>query len=104
MCRLNLIHPANKMIAFFLTAILCTSAASAPRSAAISFIAQTGLKTYLVTPSQGRAGKDYDVLIMSDDPNCGTNHELAKAKVLAPEGTSVTVLSTTASDCSIAAR
>lgn len=103
MLRRNLLHSANKTLASFLISLVGISGVSAHRSGPNPLVVQ-GQKTYLVTPSQGRPGKDYDLLIMSDDPNCKSSKELAKAKLFAPEGTSVTVLSTTASECSIAAR
>lgn len=42
----------------------------------------------LVTPSQGRAGTDHGVVISS--PGSEGKHELAKALLIAPEGTPVT--------------
>jgi hypothetical protein len=65
---------------------------------------QAAPRTYLVTPGQGRAGKDYDLLVMSDDSACTSKHELAKAKLIAPEGTGVTVISSNSSDCTLTAR
>jgi hypothetical protein len=76
--------------ALILIVILCNSAAFTRPNVALASAIQSPIKTYLVTPSQGTAGKDHDLLISS--PGCEGHHELANATLVAPEGTPLTVL------------
>jgi hypothetical protein len=46
--------------------ILCDSAESTPRHLAVASAVQPPLKTNLVTPSRGKAGKHYDLLIIGE--------------------------------------
>ena len=95
----------NKALALLMTSILCSSLGAMPRFSKSIVPVQGMVKTYLVTPGQGRAGKDYDLLIMGESADCQNTHELAKAKLVAPEGTPLTVLEpATQADCSITAR
>lgn len=41
---------------------------------------------YQVTPSEGQAGQEYDLLITSNNPNCETSNELKDAKLIIPQG------------------
>lgn len=50
------------------------------------------LKPYTISPSKGRPGKEYDVLVVSKSPNCGSTAELANAYLVHPEGGSVAVV------------
>jgi hypothetical protein len=96
---------ANKLLTLILIVIFCSSAGSTPRHFALGSAIQAPLKTYLVTPSQGRAGKDYDLLILGESPGCEAQHELAKAKLVAPEGSPLAVVETTTqADCNITAK
>lgn len=96
---------ANKILALVLIVTLYSLGGSTPRYLAVTSAVQTPLKTYLVTPSQGRAGKDYDLLIIGESPGCEAQHELAKAKLVAPEGSPLAVIETTTqADCNITAR
>jgi hypothetical protein len=97
--------PANRAPVLVLIMILCNPAGSTPRHFALENSIQAPLKTYLVTPSQGRAGKDYDLLIIGESPGCEAQHELAKAKLVTPEGSPLAVLETTTqADCNITAK
>ena len=103
--RCELFALANKTFALVLLMILCNSARVAPRQLTLASTVQSSLKTYLITPSQGRAGKDYDLLVIGESPGCEAQHELAKAKLVAPEGSPLVVLETTAqADCNITAK
>jgi len=105
MYRRDLFAPARNLFVIVLIVVLCNSAGSTPRHFALGSAIQIPLKTYLVTPSQGRAGKDYDLLIIGESPGCEAQHELAKAQLVAPEGSPVAVLETkTQADCNITAR
>ncbi len=55
-------------------------------------VAAQTLKTYTISPNRGRLGKDYDVLVVSQSPDCGTQNELTNAFLVHPEGGSVAVV------------
>src|SRR5215204_5331060 len=90
-------HPGH-LVPFLILFFLPTLSTAGPAT-------QAPLKTYLVTPSQGRPGKDYDLLITGESPDCQSQHELANAKLVAPEGSPLSVLETTTrTDCNITAK
>jgi hypothetical protein len=101
----NLIASGKRVITLVLIVILYNSAAPMRRYMVVASPGQASLKTYLVTPSQGRVGKDYELLILGENPVCEAQHELAKAKLVAPEGSPLVVLETTSQgDCNITAK
>lgn len=73
-----------------LIVILCNSATLTGPNVVLASAVQSPVKTYLVTPRQGIAGKDHDLLISS--LGCEGHHELANATLVAPEGTPLTVV------------
>jgi hypothetical protein len=70
MYHCDLFAPANKLLAIVLIVILCDSAESIPRHLAVASEVQSPLKTNVVTPSRGKAGKDYDLVIIAESPGC----------------------------------
>jgi hypothetical protein len=100
----KLLAHKKEILALFLLGVLASPTFGLTRVPSLEVVAQSPIRTYLVTPSQGRAGKDYDLLIMSDSPDCQTKHELLKASLVAPEGSSLSVLETTKNDCSMTAK
>jgi hypothetical protein len=89
--------------ALVLIVILCNSAALTRPNVVLASAVQSPVKTYLVKPSQGIAGKDHDLLISS--LGCEGHYELANATLVALEGTPLSVAQIIdKADCTLRAR